>query len=147
MKKIRDKAEGIVEKRRSLFKVIGALNKMLDVFESSYDIDLLIWQVSLVRNPAYDSAQCHVAFGNESDSIHFNVCNLLTDQYIKLEESNPIILAMNEVNEIANGKMMKDIYHYLEKNPLENFSVEYKDNRLTIRINEEAVCEKEEPKE
>lgn len=147
MKKIRDKAEGIVENRRILFKVIDSLHKMLDVFESSYDINLLIWQVSLLRNPDDDSAQCYVAFGNESDSIHFSVSNLLTDEYIRLEASNPIILAMNEVNEITNGKMMKDIYRYLEKNPLENFSVECGDNRLTIRMNEEAICEKKEPKE
>ena len=71
----------------------------------------------------------------------------IVDEYIRLEESNSIILAMNKVDEIANGKIMKDIYGYLEKNPLKNFSIEYANNRFTIKMNEKAICEKEESKE
>jgi len=147
MSKITGKAETIVKRRRVLIKRFRCLQRILDVFESSDDIDLLIWQVSLVRNPVDDSAKCHVAFGTESDSIHFNRNNLLTDAYIRLEESNPIILAINKVDEIANGDMIKDIYDYLEKNPLKNFSAEYKNNRFTIKMNEKAICEKEESEE
>ena len=147
MSKITGKAEGIIERRRVLVKRLRCLQRILDVFESSDDINLLIWQVSLVRNPADDSAKCYVAFGTESDSIHFNSNNLLTDEYTRLEESNSIILAMNKVDEIANGKIMKDIYRYLEKNPLKNFSIEYANNRFTIKMNEKAICEKEESKE
>ena len=115
MSKITGKAEGIIERRRVLVKRLRCLQRILDVFESSDDINLLIWQVSLVRNPADDSTKCYVAFGTESDSIHFNSNNLLTDEYIRLEESNSIILAMNKVDEIVNGEIMKDIYDYLKK--------------------------------
>ena len=115
MSKITGKAEGIIERRRVLVKRLRCLQRILDVFESSDDLDLLIWQVSLVRNPADDSAKCYVAFGTESDSIHFNSNNLLTDEYIRLEESNSIILAMNKVDEIVNREIMKDIYNYLKK--------------------------------
>lgn len=39
----------------------------------------------------------------------------IVDEYIRLEESNSIILAMNKVDEIVNGEIMKDIYDYLKK--------------------------------
>lgn len=147
MSKITGKAEGIIERRRVLVKRLKCLQRILDFFESSDDLDLLIWQVSLVRNPDDDSVKCHVAFGTESDSIHFNSNDLLTDEYSRLEESNSIIWAMNKVDEIANGEIIKDLFDYLEKNPLKNFSIEYKNNRLTITMNEKAICEKEESEE
>ena len=59
MSEITVKAEGIFERRRVLVKSLRCLQRILDVFESSDDINLLIWQVSLVRNPADDSAKCY----------------------------------------------------------------------------------------
>lgn len=149
MSEITNKAEGIIKRRRELVKRLECLQRMLDVFDSSDDMNLLIWQVSLVRNSSEDSVACYVAFGTEKDSIHFNRKNLLTDEYInkyiKLEESHPIILAMKEVDEIATKEMMKDIYDYLVEKPLKNFSIEYETGRLTLKMNKEAICENKEP--
>ena len=149
MSKITNKAEGIIKRRRELVKRLECLQRMLDVFDSSDDMNLLIWQVSLVKMEIEAFPLCYVAFGTEKDSIHFNRKNLLTDEYInkyiKLEESHPIILAMKEVDEIATKEMMKDIYDYLVEKPLKNFSVEYEDGRLTLKMNKEAICENKEP--
>ena len=69
MSKITGKAEGIIERRRVLVKRLRCLQRILDVFESSDDLNLLIWQVSLVRNPADDSA--NVMSLSERKAIQF----------------------------------------------------------------------------
>lgn len=147
MGELKAKARRIVKLRGSLFTTSKCLKSLLDVFDASHDIDLLVWQVSLLRDASMQTVKCLVAFGNESDSLHFSRENLLTDKYIKLEESHPIMLAMAKVEENANVDVMHFISDYLQKSPLEGFELETEDNRITIKMDEKTICERKESEE
>ena len=104
MELIKRKANLIVERRKKILKANIILDKMLDIFEVYQDEDFMVWQVSLIRDG--DSSFCIVAFSNARDAIHFSQKDLLgNNEYITLEKYNPLILAMEKVDEIATKEV------------------------------------------
>ncbi len=146
MGQIKGKATKIIETRREQFLAFKALKEILNLFEASEDLDLLVWQVSLIRNPKSENegVKTFVAFGTQSDSIHFNKEDLLEDKHIKMKEEHPIIQIMTNVDKLLDENVLFSIKTYLEKNSLDNFNVNYQDNRLTIEIDQATICEKKE---
>ena len=145
MELIKKKANSIVERRKSRLQANRILSKMLDIFAVYQDEDFMVWQVSLIRDG--NSSFCTVAFSNALDSIHFSQKDLLVnDEYITLEKSNPLILAMEEVDKIATKEVFFDLVDYLKNTVLENFNITHEAgvDRITIQMDEKAICEKEE---
>lgn len=144
MELIKRKANLIVERRKKILKANIILAKMLDIFEVYQNEDFMVWQVSLIKDG--NSPFCMVAFSNARDAIHFSQKDLLeNDEYITLEKSNPLILAMEEVDNIATKEVFFDLVDFLKHTVLENFNVAYNTDRITIQMDEKAICEKEEP--
>lgn len=138
---INDRAKKIVEERRNAFEIHNCINKILDVFEVSNDMEEKVWEVVLYTDQNQNTKRCCVSFSKSDQPNYYNSDHLL-DSYNILGITQGLITSVKELDNLLTEEFALKVYEYWINHPLNGFEILNCDSKIRIIMNQNTICEK-----